>query len=66
MWRAGLGFVWVPDADELTILNALGQVVKHVSLAGGAPLTHSLPRGLYVLRVRRGTQWTQIKTILTP
>lgn len=65
-WRAGPGFVWVPDADELTILNVLGQVVEHAGHADGAPLTHSLPRGLYVLRVRRGTQWTQIKTILTP
>jgi hypothetical protein len=66
MWRAGPGFVWVPDADELTILNVLGQVVEHTDHADGAPLTHSLPRGLYVLRVRRGPQWTQIKTILTP
>jgi hypothetical protein len=65
-WRAGPGFVWVPDADELTILNVLGQVVEHAGHADGAPLTHSLPRGLYVLRVRRGPQWTQIKTILTP
>lgn len=65
VWRSGPGFVWIPDANELEIKNLLGQAVAHACLSGGAPFVHSLPHGLYVLRVRRGTEWTPFKTLLT-
>jgi hypothetical protein len=65
-WRVGPGFIWAPEADELQIVNLVGQVVAHFPDACDAPRIHNLPHGLYVVRVRQGAQWTQRKTILTP
>lgn len=63
-WRTGPGWIWVPDAIELEVLNMLGQVVLVPAGLAHNPLTHGLAEGVYILRVRSEMGWESHKIIL--
>jgi len=63
-WRTGPGWIWVPDAIELEVLNVLGQVVLVPSGLANDPLTHGLAEGVYVLRVRTPQGWESHKILI--
>lgn len=60
-WRTGPGWIWVPDAIELEVLNMLGQVVLVPAGLAQNPLTHGLAEGVYILRVRSEKGWESHK-----
>jgi hypothetical protein len=63
-WRTGPGWLWVPDAIELEVLNVLGQVVLIPPGAAHDPIPHALAEGVYVLRVRTAQGWESHKILL--
>ena len=63
-WRTGPGWLWVPDAIELEVLNVLGQVVLIPPGAAHDPIHHALAEGVYVLRVRTAQGWESHKILL--
>lgn len=60
-WRTGPGWLWVPDAVELEVLNVLGQVVLVPTGSAHDPIPHGLAEGVYVLRVRTARGWESHK-----
>lgn len=60
-WRTGPGWLWVPDAVELEVLNVLGQVVLVPTGSAHDPIPHGLAEGVYVLRVRTSRGWESHK-----
>jgi len=67
VWRCGPGFLWVPGADHLEILNLLGQPLGAVrGDSAGEPWMHQLPEGLYLVRARIGARWHHLKIHLKP
>jgi hypothetical protein len=64
LWRTGPGWLWVPDADQLEVLNVLGQVVLTPTGAAHDPIPHGLAEGVYVLRVRTPQGWESHKILL--
>jgi len=60
-WRTGPGWLWVPDAVQLEVLNVLGQVVLTPTGAAHDPIPHGLAEGVYVLRVRSVKGWKSHK-----
>ena len=60
-WRTGPGWIWVPDAIELEVLNMLGQVVLVPAGLAQNPLNHGLAEGVYILRVRSEKGWESHK-----
>jgi hypothetical protein len=65
-WRTGPGWLWVPDAVQLEVLNLLGQVVLTPTGAAHDPIPHGLAEGVYVLRVRSVKGWESHKILLKP
>lgn len=63
-WRMGTGWLWVPDAIELEVLNVLGQVVLVPNGSACEPISHDLAEGVYLLRVRNQIGWQSYKIIL--
>jgi hypothetical protein len=63
-WRTGPGWLWVPDAVQLEVLNVLGQVVLTPTGTAHDPIPHGLAEGVYVLRVRSVKGWESHKILL--
>jgi hypothetical protein len=60
----GTGWLWVPDAVELEVLNVLGQLVLAPNGSACDPISHGLAEGVYLLRVRNQIGWQSYKIIL--
>jgi hypothetical protein len=63
-WRTGPGWLWVPDAVQLEVLNVLGQVVLCPTGAAHDPIPHELAEGVYILRVCSVKGWESHKILL--